>query len=430
MLSGFTHAQDSQYWSKQYGTYGALLGGTVIGAVSDLSATFYNPGAMAFSKDSTLILTTNSFQFIYINFNSAAQTDLILDSWYNNASKGIFAIRLPFKWLKDDQLVVSYLAKQDFNFYSTGYSIIPYYSKDYSSDFFLLDLSLFESWYGITWSKPFSKNIGFGVTMYVPYRSNRVFKQTIVQEYNEVDKTKDVNAVTDFDYYNLRLLWKAGVSVELGKWMIGFSLTTPSINLFGSGDAAIILSKANNDTLSAIPDLTNNYQEGLSTKYKSPLSIGFGAAYYWENTVLYFSAEWFNKVSNYAIMEPEDFISQSTGKKIRYNVNYSLKSILNFGFGVKYTLSKNFIYYGSISTDNTAYDSNNPNPFMLSSWDIIHIGSGTQFNYKKLSITLGLSYGYSGNLFRDFNFFGIFKNSETDVIYHQIDVIFGFTYSL
>ena len=429
-LTFSTNAQDSQYWSKQFGTYGSLLGGTVIGAVSDLSATFYNPGAMAFSKDSTLLLTTNSFQFIYINFNNADVTNLVLDSWYTNTSKGIFAIRLPFKWLKDDQLVVSYISKQDFYFYSTGYSITPYKSKSYSSDLLLLDLSLFESWYGVTWSKPFSKSIGFGVTMYVPYRSQRVLKETLVQEYDEIDKTKDFVGVTDIDYYNLRLLWKAGISAEYKNWMFGLSLTTPSINLFGSGDVAIIFSKANNDTLSKVPDLSSNYQEGLSTKYKSPLSIGFGAAYYWEKTVLYFSAEWFNNVGSYQIMNPEDYIAQSSGKTIQYDINYSLRSVFNFGFGIKYSLNKNFIYYGSISTDNTAYDYDNPNALTLSTWDIIHIGAGSQFKYKHLSVTLGLSYGYSGNLFKNFNFFGLFKNDQTDVIYHQIDVVFGFTYSL
>ena len=102
-----TNGQDSQYWSKQYGTYGALLGGTVIGASSDLSSTFYNPGAIAFSKDSPLILTTNSFQFIYLNFDKVANSSLSLSSWYTNASQGIFALRLPFHWLEDDNLVTS-----------------------------------------------------------------------------------------------------------------------------------------------------------------------------------------------------------------------------------------------------------------------------------------------------------------------------------
>jgi len=36
-------AQENNYWSIQYGTRSTLLGGAVIGSVSDLSATFYNP---------------------------------------------------------------------------------------------------------------------------------------------------------------------------------------------------------------------------------------------------------------------------------------------------------------------------------------------------------------------------------------------------
>ena len=54
ILSSFpvnSNGQDTQYWTDQYGTYGELLGGTIIGSASDLSATFYNPGALAFSTD-------------------------------------------------------------------------------------------------------------------------------------------------------------------------------------------------------------------------------------------------------------------------------------------------------------------------------------------------------------------------------------------
>ena len=43
----YCHAQDSHYWRMQYGPRSALLGGAVIGSVSDISATFYNPGGLA-----------------------------------------------------------------------------------------------------------------------------------------------------------------------------------------------------------------------------------------------------------------------------------------------------------------------------------------------------------------------------------------------
>lgn len=428
--------QDSQYWSKQYGTYGALLGGTVIGASSDLSSTYYNPGSIAFSKDTSLILTTNSFQFIYLNFDDLDNSNFSLSSWYTNASQGIFALRLPVNFFEDDNLIASYISRQDFNFASNSWSIGSIsdgFQESSLSNQISLDQSLNESWFGITWSKPFAEKIGFGVTMYVPYRSQRVAKQTIAQSYNDIDKTKNLIAMSDYDYYNVRLLWKTGISFQLGKVMLGLSLTTPSINLLGSGSASIQLSKANVESDSLLgdyPDLSSDFQDELSTYYKSPISIGIGTAYYWKNTVLYFSAEWFNKVNNFLVMEPESFVGQSTGDVYNYNINYTLKSVFNFGFGVKYIFDENFTYYGGITTDKTAYNPDVQNPFILSTWDIVQIRSGAEFKFYNLSITLGFGYGYSGTLFNEFNLFGIFKNEATDVIYHQIDVIFGLNYSL
>ena len=45
-LAPRAQAQDSHYWSIQYGPVGQLVGGQVIGGVNDLSATYYNPGAL------------------------------------------------------------------------------------------------------------------------------------------------------------------------------------------------------------------------------------------------------------------------------------------------------------------------------------------------------------------------------------------------
>ncbi len=241
--------QDTQYWSKQYGTYGELLGGTVVGAVSDLSSTFYNPGAVAFLQDSSLILTTNSLQFIYLNFDILAESDISLDYWYTNASRGIFALRLPFSLAHDDQIVISYISRQDFKFRSNGQAITPVPSEMYKSNYLFLDQSLVDNWFGLTWSKPFNEEIGFGVTMYVPYRSQRVLKQGIAQVYDDINGTQNLITMLDYDYYNIRLLWKAGISARIGKVMLGISLTTPSISIMGSGSAGTTLSHAGVDSL-------------------------------------------------------------------------------------------------------------------------------------------------------------------------------------
>ncbi|MGD8412871.1 MAG: hypothetical protein PVF33_01490, partial [Candidatus Latescibacterota bacterium] len=41
-----TYAQDTHYWNTQYGPRSMLLSGAVIGNIADMSATYYNPGAL------------------------------------------------------------------------------------------------------------------------------------------------------------------------------------------------------------------------------------------------------------------------------------------------------------------------------------------------------------------------------------------------
>jgi hypothetical protein len=44
LFAGPATAQDSQWWTNQYGNRARLLGGAVIGSARDLSAVYYNPG--------------------------------------------------------------------------------------------------------------------------------------------------------------------------------------------------------------------------------------------------------------------------------------------------------------------------------------------------------------------------------------------------
>lgn len=55
LLTTSIQGQEDNYWNIQYGTRSTLLGGTVIGSVSDLSATYYNPGAIALFRDVNFI---------------------------------------------------------------------------------------------------------------------------------------------------------------------------------------------------------------------------------------------------------------------------------------------------------------------------------------------------------------------------------------
>ena len=55
-------AQDTHYWNNQYGPRSMLLGGAVIGSANDMSATYYNPGALGYIKEPEVLLSANAYQ--------------------------------------------------------------------------------------------------------------------------------------------------------------------------------------------------------------------------------------------------------------------------------------------------------------------------------------------------------------------------------
>ncbi len=287
-------------------------------------------------------------------------------------------------------------------------------------------------WPGVTWSKALSDNVGFGATLYIPYRSQRASNQAVIQLIDSVGEGSSIILFENYNYYNLRALIKFGASFKIEPLMLGITVTTPSINIFGTGSTAMNLTAINIDStkLGGLPTFASDLQKDLPTQFNSSLSIAIGAAYYWQRTSLYFTAEWFNKINAFNIMNPNAFQAQSSGETISYSSSYQLNYVINFGFGIKHIINSNFTYYGSITSDQTAFVPNTINKFALSNWDIIHIRSGGMFNVEKLSVTLGLGYGFKGNIYDGLRIFGQQKADRKNVGYQQLDVVFGFTYKL
>ena len=109
-------AQDSHYWSIQYGPVGQLVGGQLIGGGPDLSATYYNPGALVLRNESSYLLSTESVQWELVS--TEAQPGLeVLDSSSSTfgAAPSLLAGVLP-RWLGEDtSLAWSFLTRQKFH---------------------------------------------------------------------------------------------------------------------------------------------------------------------------------------------------------------------------------------------------------------------------------------------------------------------------
>jgi hypothetical protein len=104
-------SQDSHYWANDYGTRAQLLGGAVTGSIIDLSATFYNPGAVALTDFQTVLISTEAFQFTEVEYKNGAGTGLDIESFDPSRSPSIVAIRIPPMLLGGNNLVISILKK-------------------------------------------------------------------------------------------------------------------------------------------------------------------------------------------------------------------------------------------------------------------------------------------------------------------------------
>jgi len=73
-------AQDDHYWSQQYGAESTLMGGAMVAGVSDNSAVYYNPGALAFITNPNLSIDVNVYRMDRILIKDGAGQGLNLNS--------------------------------------------------------------------------------------------------------------------------------------------------------------------------------------------------------------------------------------------------------------------------------------------------------------------------------------------------------------
>ncbi len=108
-------AQDTHYWTHQYGTRSTLLGGAVIGSVIDLSATYYNPGALALIQDPELFLGAKIFDFTTVTVDNSLEEDTKLNSEDLKRAPSFFGGLLPFGFLGEHRLGYSFFTRQQFS---------------------------------------------------------------------------------------------------------------------------------------------------------------------------------------------------------------------------------------------------------------------------------------------------------------------------
>lgn len=264
-------AQDSQYWTLQYGPVAELLGGVVVGSTRDLSATFYNPGALALAQDPSLLASVESFEATWLSASSEGSSKE-LSSSNIRPSPSLFAFALPRTWTGSHTIAISSLTRQDFDLRVDDWEVASQGGAES-----LFDQSLNENWFGISWAHKVGQDAGVGITTYGVYRGQRTRREISGEAALSPTSGGAALLVEDFDYANYRVLWKAGFSKQLAHWDLGLSVTTPSIQVFGSGTASYTRSAVGADIGSGpVVSVSVQSLEDLDSRFDSPLSIALG----------------------------------------------------------------------------------------------------------------------------------------------------------
>jgi predicted porin len=269
------------------------------------------------------------------------------------SAPSLLAGTLPFKGLDNHWLGYSFLTRQ---YVSTGLigsfvssrDVLPDPGEEAISSDLRMTANLTESWFGLTWAYKVKQSIGIGISPYFLVRSHNSSIQTFAQA------------------------------------------------LTSNGKISLVLNgheyRTKDDFMAA------DYQEKLDANYKTPLSLGIGLTYKFENVRLYGSAEWFAGMAKYEVMRGEDFTIQSTGETMPISLIHELESVLNFGIGIEYFFTPKLKTYASFTTDFSATDPDSDTNLSLSSCDIYHMMAGADFTLGNLSFTLGVGYAYGSRL--------------------------------
>jgi hypothetical protein len=393
--SATVRAQDSQYWNLQYGPVAELLGGVVVGSSRDLSATFYNPGALALTKDPSLLASVESFEATSIK---AVSQPPLLDFSNTNVrpSPTLFAFALPRSKTGSHTLAVSGLTRQDFDLRVDNWQVGP---SPHAGSESLFDQSMNENWFGLSWAHHAGQRFGLGLTTYVVYRGQRTRKEISGQAALSLTQGGAGLLVEDFDYSNYRLLWKAGISTQRASWDAGLTVTTSSVRLFGSGSASYTRSAVGADFGSG-PVLSVDVQhaDDLASDYHSPWSVAAGGAYRWGRSSFHATVEWFDSVPGFDVLDTSPFASDPAAAGLLKRLHQQAKSVVNFGVGYQRTLSERFAYYAAFTTDHTFASKDDSATNSLSTWDIYHVTAGTSFVVGSVKLTMGGAYAFGSDV--------------------------------
>lgn len=432
------HAQDSHYWFDQFGNRALLLSGAVVGDPADLSAVYYNPGGLSLTEQAELVLAGLVIGVTSTNLEDAVADGGDLRQTQFDVSPSLIAGEIPIDGSKH-RFAYSLLQRYGSEFRSLAESDLS--GGDFNlpsvalvSNKAQVDSALSEYWGGGTWSYPVRDNVGVGVSTFFAVRNQRRLASNTVQLLGADNRALVANVATNYDFYNVRVLWKLGVEGNIADWKVGMALTTPSVNLFGSGQVGnnlTFVSQVAGPQGELPTRIASNFQTGQSTSYKSPLSVAVGASRTFGLTNLHLTMEYFASVPLHDVIDADPFVGQSDGIEYDPAVREALDDVLNFGVGVEREFAQNVHAFFGFHTDFSAASDNPEANLSSTRWNYYHLSGGATLSAVGRRFTLGGNLALASDelvLDPDDPFAPVGFPPELPVSSYKLTVLLGFSF--
>lgn len=388
LLAAVGSAQDTHYWNLQYGPVAELLGGVVVGSAIDLSSTYYNPGGLSLAEDPAFLLSLNSFQLEQLTVDDSGEVFDLSSSRFSGAPS-LIAFAIP-GFGEDTRMAFTLLTRQEFKLRIQQRAVGDLPAGRAGAEN-LADQDASEYWGGFTVSRRISDRVGVGGTLYGVYRKQRIRTEVSGQLDSGANAGLTLLSVDEIRYDHARLLGKLGLALDFSPLQLGIAWTSPSLGVFGTGEAGytrslMVLSGSGGENL-----LANAFAEGLATDYHSPASVAVGASYQLPRSRIHFSAEWFDAVDRFDAVDTTPFLDEAEPAFIA-SLRQQLASVLNVGIGGEFDLGRDLKLYGAFATDFSAAVRDEAVDHTLSTWDIYHFTVGAGFRIGTSRFTVGVSH--------------------------------------
>jgi hypothetical protein len=383
----FAAAQDAHYWTYGYGPVGQLTEGTLVGGVSDMSAVFYNPGALALLDKPRFVVGLTSVGLANIDVPDVAGDGLDVDQLVFDVVPSMLAGNVGghegsnhFAW--------AFLSRHDSD-WDLGYSEVSVSAArpDALAGFGRVRQRLVEYWVGGTWSHRFSDRLAVGVSPFFAYRAQRSRRSLSAQVLTE-GASRAAFVGSEYEYNHLRLLAKAGVAWRPGAWQLGMTITGPGFGLMGQGKA-VFNASLTGDVES--PFLSASTQKSLDATYHAPWSVAVGATWRRSGTAVHTTAEWFSAVDAYDILMPDPAPIAGSSETVPLVYRGEADSAVCYGVGIEQRLSDRLVLYGGAAHNESAYV---PLRDSFAAWDLTDVTGGFTLQTSRATLALGLGYAW------------------------------------